>query len=142
MQDSRQDTVQDSKRDPSRIKVRGMRSIWTQELVRWHGPLKSRMKVLWTMWGLSLALLVLWLSALVYQVPISRWSHLLLAGSFLMMGICVLYSIKYCEFLEPRFMKWVGGSRLRHERQDMPGKAGTADVKDAPSRMEDGEREG
>jgi hypothetical protein len=117
-----------------------MISIWTQGLVRWHGPLKSRMKVLWTLWSLSLALLVLWLSALVYQIPFSFWSHSLLVGSLLMMGICVLYSFKYCEFLEPRFMRWVGGSRLRHARREAPGGPIAPVAREDASRTE-GERE-
>jgi hypothetical protein len=93
-----------------------MKSIWTDGLVRWHGPIKSRMKVLWLLWATSFGLLALWLLALVLQEPVRAWSHALLAGALVVMGLCVIYAVKYCEFLEPRFLKWIGGSRLRHSR--------------------------
>jgi hypothetical protein len=49
-----------------------MKSIWTDGLVRWHGPIKSRMKVLWLLWATSFGLLALWLLALVLQEPVRR----------------------------------------------------------------------
>lgn len=127
-------------RNVPRVKEAGMKSVWVEGWVRWHGPLKSRMKILWTLWALSLALLVLWLSALVYLVPFEARAHLFLGGAFVMMGVCVLYGLKYCEFLEPRFMKWVGGSRLRHARQDTAAADPKAPAPSGVAPGDDGER--
>ncbi len=89
-----------------------MKSYWTQGLVRWHGPLQSRMKVLWVIWSVALGLFCLWLIALVVDFPFRPGMHFLLGASTVVGALCILYGIKYCEFLEPRFLKGaVSGKR-------------------------------
>jgi hypothetical protein len=68
------------------------------------------MKVMWALWTFSGALLVLWLSALFYQVPVHPASHLFLIVSFVTMIGCALYGFRYCGFGESNFMKRVEGS--------------------------------
>jgi hypothetical protein len=81
-----------------------MKSFWTQGLVRWHQPLHSRMKVLWTLWGIAMGLLGYWMVALATQYPFPMWNHAWLGAAFGVAGIYIAYGIKYCEFLEPRLL--------------------------------------
>jgi hypothetical protein len=118
-----------------------MKSFWTQGLVRWHQPLHSRMKVLWTLWGTAMGLLGYWMIALATQYPFPRWNHVWLAAAVVVAGICIAYGIKYCEFLEPRLLKAVRFGRPS-SASEAPGVRPVATEETIPSGEPEEPRQG
>lgn len=93
-----------------------MKSVWTEGEVRLHRPIKSRMKILWTLWITAFLLLGLWLAGMAFMPEAGAWLHLPLAGAVVLAIPCILYGLRYTEYLEPLMFRWRSGSNLRHTR--------------------------
>ena len=105
-----------------------MKSIWTDGPVRWHRPVRSRMKILWTVWAVGYAMLGLWLLGMATGFFMSWWLHGIGAVALMAAVFCTYYGFKYCEFLEPQFTV-----RERGEiRDDLKVSNGSDDSTHAP----------
>jgi hypothetical protein len=86
---------------------------WVPGPVQLSRPKKSHMKTLWALWGVSAALLVVWLVGISFGL--GGWIHAFIGGAIVMAAVCLAYGFKYSEYFERPFIKRVrkrlGGSR-------------------------------
>jgi len=90
-----------------------MKSIWVPGSAHLHRPKKIQMVVLWTLWTVTVVLLVLWLWGMASHHLMGGWVHVLLAGAVVMTGVCSYYGFKYCEYLEQPIIKKIRGLKQR-----------------------------
>jgi len=83
------------------------KSIWVPGLVQVKKPRESHMKRLWTLWGVSVGLLAIWLIGISLQYTMGGWIHAFAVGAIFMAGVCTAYGFKYSEYWERPFMQRV-----------------------------------
>jgi apolipoprotein N-acyltransferase len=81
------------------------KSIWVPGLVQVKKPKESHMKVVWTLWGISVGLLAIWLIGISLQYTMGGWINAFAVGAIFMAGVCTAYGFKYCEYWERPFMQ-------------------------------------
>ena len=98
-------------------------------------PKESHMKRVWALWGISFALLVVWLVGISTGYMMGGWIHAFIGGAIVMAAVCLAYGFKYSEYFErpiiKRVRKRLGGSRTvqpiadeKATRARRPGESG------------------
>lgn len=94
-----------------------MKTIWTPGQVELHKPDKFHLIMIWTLWGITVALLSLWMWGMTTQYFKDGWIHALLAGTIVMAGVCTVYGFKYCAYYQRPLIKRIRNAKFLRSRK-------------------------